>query len=649
MEQNEKYDAFVGKILDKRYKILEGVGSGGMSVVLKAEDTVMNRIVAIKMLNDECNRDESAVRRFVNESKAVAMLSHPNIVNIYDVAFGSDMKYIVMEYIDGITLNDYMQKKGKIPWRDAVHFADQILLALEHAHEKGIVHRDVKPQNIMLLRNGTVKVADFGIATLPNIENAPSQDKAIGTVYYMSPEQACGQPTDIATDIYSLGVMLYEMTTGELPFDGKTTLDIATKQVNELPKEPRSIEITIPRGLEQIILKAMEKKPSDRYANAHTMRRALQILKNNPSIVFAEKNGPHASSDAGADNTAHDSKARYGDTITAGDKIPVRNTPVNANEKPTDGKNTSDKQKSVAKPTDGKKRAASKSKGKSTMFPIILGVALAFLTVLIVGGAVLATSIFENSNGVGTVYEIPNYIGMEYNDLLKEQIIADGLLLKDVKYQYDTNSEKDYVVDQNPAPESTRKTRDLTLTVSLGTQTVVMSDLAMCMYTKAEVYLSNMGLKPVVKRISDVSIMENYIIRTEPAAGETVKIGDTVTLYVSMGSDIEFVPMPELVGKTEEEAKRLLTENGITKVEVITEKSARPDGEVLDQDVAAGTNVPKETAEITLTVSEYDSALDPNVPPTDMPVSSEVSTSDEPSSKSPLDFEPSDGETDKDE
>lgn len=649
MEQNEKYDTFVGKILDKRYKILEGVGAGGMSVVLKAEDTVMNRIVAIKMLNDECNRDESAVRRFVNESKAVAMLSHPNIVNIYDVAFGSDMKYIVMEYIDGITLNDYMQKKGKIPWRDAVHFADQILLALEHAHEKGIVHRDVKPQNIMLLRNGTVKVADFGIATLPNIENAPSQDKAIGTVYYMSPEQACGQPTDIATDIYSLGVMLYEMTTGELPFDGKTTLDIATKQVNELPKEPRSIEITIPRGLEQIILKAMEKKPSDRYANAHTMRRALQILKNNPSIVFAEKNGSHASSDAGVDNTVHESKARYGDTITAGDKIPVRNTPVNANEKPVDGKNTSDKQKSVAKPTEGKKRVISKSKGKSSMFPIILGVALAFLTVLIVGGAVLATSIFENSNGVGTVYEIPNYIGMEYSDLLKEQIIADGLLLKDVKYQYDTNSEKDYVVDQNPAPESTRKTRDLTLTVSLGTQTVVMSDLAMCMYTKAEVYLSNMGLKPVVKRISDVSIMENYIIRTEPAAGETVKIGDTVTLYVSTGSDIEFVVMPELVGKTEEEAKRLLTENGITKVEVVTEKSARPDGEVLKQDVAAGTDVPKETAEITLTVSEYDSALDPNVPPTDLPVSSEVSMSDETSSNSPLDFEPSDGETDKDE
>lgn len=656
-EHNEKYAAFVGKTLDKRYKILEVVGVGGMAVVLKAEDTVMNRIVAIKMLNDECNSDESAVRRFVNESKAVAMLSHPNIVNIYDVAFGSDMKYIVMEYIDGITLNDYMQKKGKLPWRDAVHFADQILLALEHAHEKGIVHRDVKPQNIMLLRNGAVKVADFGIATLPNIETKSVQDKAIGTVYYMSPEQACGQPTDIATDIYSLGVMLYEMTTGELPFDGKTTLDIATKQVNELPKEPRSIEITIPRGLEQIILKAMEKKPEERYANAHTMRRALQILKNNPSIVFAEKNGPHAAPDDNAGGNSHDSNARYGDTITAGDKIPVRNTPVNANEKPVDGKKTSDKQKKDTAAENNKKpHVKPKIKGKSSMFPIILGVALAFLVVLVIGGAVLAASIFENSSGVGTVYEIPDYIGQEYNALLREKIIADGLVLKDVKYQYDLDSTKTYVVDQNPSPFSTRKTRDLTLTVSLGSQTVVMPDLTMCMYTKAEVYLSNMGLKPVVKRVHDVSIMENYIIRTEPSQGETVKMGDTVTLYVSMGSEIEFVPMPNLVGKTEEEAKRLLTENSITKVEVVTVKSARPSGEVLEQDVAEGTSVPKETAEIVLTVSEYDSALDPNVPPVDLPVSSEVElpptegdTPTESTLEQTLNINPEDGEPPKDE
>ncbi len=623
MENDVKYNALVGKTLDNRYKILEVVGVGGMAVVLKAEDTVMNRVVAIKVLNDEYNGDENAVRRFINESKAVAMLSHPNIVNIFDVAFGDDMKYIVMEYIDGIALNEYMEKKGKLTWKDAVHFADQILLALEHAHEKGIVHRDVKPQNILLLRSGAVKVADFGIAKLPNIETKSVQDKAIGTVYYMSPEQACGQPTNTATDLYSLGVMLYEMTTGQLPFDGETTQEIATKQVNELPKDPRSIEITIPRGLEQIILKAMEKDPADRYDSAHTMRRMLQILRNNPSIVFADPGTRNTDSRERKTDTfgAVDTNTRPFDAVkTSERKIPVSNTPVNVNEIPK----TDKKQVHNTVQEKNKTKHTPSQPGKNTMFPIILGVAVAFLCVLVVGGAVLASSIFENSSGVGTIYEIPSYIGLEYSDELEAQIVADNLILKNVKYEYNPDSDKDYVVDQNPAPNSKRKTQDLILTVSLGSQTVVMTDLAMCIYTKAEVYLNNLGLKPVIKRVHDVSVMENYIIRTEPSDGETVKIGDEVILYVSMGDDTEFIPMPFVVGMSEEEAKRILTENGITKVEVTTAKSARPDGEVLEQDIAEGTSIPKETAEICLVVSEYDASLDPNVPPADLPVSGEV-------------------------
>lgn len=645
MDNTEKLNALVGKTLDNRYKILEVVGVGGMAVVLKAEDTVMNRVVAIKVLNDEYNGDENAIRRFINESKAVAMLSHPNIVNIFDVAFGSNMKYIVMEYIDGITLNEYMQKKGKLTWKDAVHFADQILLALEHAHEKGIVHRDVKPQNIMLLKSGTVKVADFGIAKLPNIEPSKSvQEKAIGTVYYMSPEQACGQATDTATDIYSLGVMLYEMTTGQLPFDGETTTEIASKQVNELPAEPRSIEITIPRGLEQIILKAMEKDPKNRYDSAHTMRRMLQILRNNPSIVFADGNNRSSTASSYASDIAsgHDTGTRQFDVVTPGDKIPISNIPVNANEKPVNqdktiqqspivkqkkqasgGVNKSAHTSSQIKAVP-KKRAEKSFKGKNTMFPIIFGVALAFLAVLAASGAVLLSSIFENSIGVGTVYEIPSYIGMEYNQELRDKIVADDLILRNVKYEYNLDSDKDYVVSQEPVPDSKRKTQDIVLVVSLGSQTIVMQDFTMCMYTKAEVYLNNMGLDPVIRRVYDPSVMENYIIRTEPAEGETLKVGDKVTLYVSSGDDTEFVPMPGLVGKTEEEAKRILTENSITKVKVITQGSARPTGEVLEQDVAEGVNIPKDTAEITLTVSEYDSALDPNVPPADLPVSGKV-------------------------
>ena len=661
MENNEKYNAFIGKTLDNRYKVLDVVGVGGMAVVLKAQDNVMNRTVAIKVLNDEYNKDEAAVQRFVNESKAVAMLSHPNIVNIFDVAFGSDMKYIVMEYIDGKSLDEYMRAKGKLTWKDAVYITDQILLALEHAHEKGIVHRDVKPQNIIILRNGSVKVADFGIATLPNIETVPAQNKAIGTVYYMSPEQACGQATDFATDLYSLGVMMYEMTTGELPFDGETTNEIASKQVSEIPRDPRSIEITIPRGLEQIILRAMEKNPKDRYNSAHNMRRMIQILRNNPSIVFADGTGRNNRNT----NRPVDSRTSGEASGRTGTKIPVSNIPVNNNEKPrtsdtrhvdavkkktenvkkvtpkpekvnvkTVNKNTS---KTVT-PDKTKPRTTANKGGKNTMFPIILGVALAFLTVLTIGGAVLLSSIFENSTGVGTIYEIPNYIGMEYGDALKEKIVADNLVLKDVKYEYDLDSTKDYVVAQSPAPDSKRKTRDLVLTVSLGSQTVVMSDLTMNMYTKAEVYLNNMGLKPVIKRVHDASVMENYIIKTEPAAGETVKIGDQIILYVSMGDGVEFIPMPEVVGLAKEEAARILTENSITRVKFITKLSERPDGEILEQSIEQGTSVPKETVEVELVVSQYDASLDPNVPPTDLPVSGTVDPTEE--GETPTDVAP---------
>jgi len=642
MENTEKYNSFVGKTLDNRYKVLEVVGVGGMAVVLKAQDTVMNRTVAIKVLNDEYNRDESAVQRFVNESKAVAMLSHPNIVNIFDVAFGSNMKYIVMEYIDGKSLDEYMRAKGKMTWKDAVYITDQILLALEHAHEKGIVHRDVKPQNIMILRNGSVKVADFGIATLPNIENIPSQNKAIGTVYYMSPEQACGQTTDFATDLYSLGVMMYEMTTGVLPFDGENTNEIASKQVNEMPRDPRSIEITIPRGLEQIILRAMEKDPKARYGSAHNMRRMIQILRNNPSIVFADGSNRPGNTDSVHTTEQGDKKSAtqtFSKVIPA--TIPISNIPVNRNEKPSGdtqhvdavdaGKKNSRKtdpvkqgtgeNKKVIKNNTDNKNSNKRPVGKNTMFPIILGVALAFLVVVVVGGAVLAASIFENSTGVGTIYEIPEYIGMEYGEELKNKIIADNLVLKDVKYEYDLESSKDYVVAQNPAPNSKRKTRDLILTVSLGSRTVIMQDLTMCIYTKAEVYLNNMGLKPVIKKVNDPSVMENYIIKTEPAPGDTVTVGDEIILYVSMGDDTEFYLMPDFVGSTDEETQRILTENNIVNVEKVIRKSDRPTGEILEQNIAPDTNIPKKTAKLILVVSEYDESLDPNVPPADLPVS----------------------------
>ena len=284
----DRYNAFIGKVLDGRYKILEVLGVGGMAFVLKAEDLVMNRIVAIKILNDQYNGDEQAEERFINESKAVAMLSHKNIVSVYDVAIYPDMKYIVMEYLDGITLKEYLNNKGALPWKEACIYVGQILHALEHAHGKGVIHRDIKPQNIILQKNGEIKVTDFGIAKLPTDSTLTVTEKAIGTVYYISPEQASGKETGFYSDIYSTGVVLYEALTGKLPFVADTPVSIALMQINDEPVPPEQIKEDIPLGVSQIVMKAMQKDPAARFATAHGMVKAIDCVLRDPQVVFTD-------------------------------------------------------------------------------------------------------------------------------------------------------------------------------------------------------------------------------------------------------------------------------------------------------------------------------------------------------------------------
>ncbi|MBQ8005411.1 MAG: serine/threonine protein kinase, partial [Clostridia bacterium] len=282
----ESYERYVGQVFDNRYRLLKTLGVGGMSVVFEAYDLAERRTVALKMLREDIASDAQQVKRFVNESKAVAMLSHPNIVKIYNISFKGERKFIVMEYIEGITLKEYMTKRGVLSLSEIISYTEQILHALEHAHLKGVIHRDIKPQNIMLLKNGVIKVTDFGIAKIPNAETMTLTDKAIGTVYYISPEQAEGKAINQRSDLYSLGVMIYEMSCGRLPFYDESPISVALKQINDDPVPPRNINPSIPRGLEQITLSAMEKDPERRFQSATQMLRQLARLKADPNIVF---------------------------------------------------------------------------------------------------------------------------------------------------------------------------------------------------------------------------------------------------------------------------------------------------------------------------------------------------------------------------
>ena len=279
-------DKNIGKKLDGRYEITELIGVGGMAEVYKGVDVIDNKTVAIKILKKEYAENEEFLRRFRNESKAIAVLSHPNIVKIYDVGFSEKIQYIVMEYIDGITLKEYIEEEKVLTWKDTVHFVIQILRALQHAHDKGIVHRDIKPQNIMMFTDGTIKVMDFGIAKFAREEGKTATDQAIGSVHYISPEQASGNVTDAKSDIYSVGAMMYEMLTGRKPFDSDNPVAIAVMHMHDIPERPRAINPDIPDGLEEIVLKAMEKAPEDRYQTTGDMIADIEKFKADPEMTF---------------------------------------------------------------------------------------------------------------------------------------------------------------------------------------------------------------------------------------------------------------------------------------------------------------------------------------------------------------------------
>lgn len=537
----ESYERLVGQTLGGRYKIEKQVGIGGMAVVYRAYDPVIQRYVAIKMLKDDVAQDEAAVKRFINESKAVAMLSHPNIVNIYDVSVSGECKYIVMEYIEGITLKSYMSRKGALPLDELVRYCRQILSALSHAHGKGIIHRDIKPHNIMLLKNGSIKVTDFGIAKLPNAETVTMTDKAIGTVYYISPEQASGLAIDTRSDLYSTGVLMYEMASGKLPFVAETPVSVALMQVNSAPTAPTEINPDIPKGLEQIILTAMEKNPEARFQTAEQMLNRLDILKKNPGVLFR----------------------------------PLSDT-------------TPEKKKKPKKPQTAI-RSDSNFLG-SSMLPIILAVAFAFLiTCVICAYHLLANVFFNTDNDKSFVMEVENFVGSTYYDELEEDL-AKKYYSVTVEFVYDVNAEEGKIIEQEPAAGNKRRvdpgktTCEITLTVSRGIQTFSLPDCAMQDYrTVEDELLKKYGVSAKIVEEKNIAVTMGYVLRTEPEAGTTIKTGDTVTLYVSSGSDIGTVLIPQFVGMTELEARLEMEKYNLKVGTVSYEYSEEPVGTILKQ------------------------------------------------------------------
>ncbi len=539
----ENYEKYVGQVFDNRYKIENLIGVGGMAVVYKAIDMLMRRVVAVKILKEDMASDEPSVKRFINESKAVAMLSHPNIVNIYDVSVRDNVKYIVMEYIEGITLKSYITRRQVLSFKEVVGYTIQILKALEHAHQKGIVHRDIKPQNIMLLKNGVIKVMDFGIAKLPNTDTVTMSDKAIGTVYYISPEQASGEAIDARSDLYSLGVMMYEMSTGSLPFDAESPVSVALMQVNDTPASPREVNSHIPQGLEQIILKAMEKDPDIRYQNATQMLGHLIKLRENPNIIF--KPSP-------------------------AEKI--------------------------------KKFFSSKFKKKKSgrsMFPMIMGVFTSFLLVFTIAGLYIFNNVFNSSSQEGyETISVENFVNSVYTDELKDWFEkSEYYTVTDVEYRYSSTAETGTIIEQSPSSGVRKKILrgkkpcKIKLVVSGGEEKLTLGDFSVRDYRLAVSELRALGLKCTVQKIYDDAIEIGYVVYTEPAAGSLVGHGDTVTLNVSRGPAAGDIAVPDLVGKTEGEALILLSSLKLTVGNVVYERSEKKSGTITAQSLLPGTAV----------------------------------------------------------
>lgn len=558
-------DNYVGKRLDGRYEVQEIIGVGGMSVVYKAYDNVDDRTVAVKILKEEFLNNEEFKRRFKNESKAIALLSHENIVKVYDVNFGEKLQYIVMEYIDGITLKEYINKQNSISWNDALFFMTQILRAVQHAHDKGIVHRDIKPQNIILLPNGNIKVTDFGIARFSRSDTKTLTEQAIGSVHYIAPEQAKGEATDEKADIYSIGVVLYEMLAGKVPFDSENAVSVALMQVQANAQKLTQINPDIPKGLEQICVHAMQKNPRDRYQTATEMLLDIEEIIKNPNTTFNYSNNNETFTETVIE-PSYDVQDEYDEVI------------------------------------DPQEDASRKRKT----------IAAVVISVIVLIGVIIGV-VFMFTSGMNTKSQkLESFVGFSYDELQSDtsydyQFVAE--------YRKTNDQEPGIIISQSPeAGSRVTKGSTVTLIVAASEKDISVTNVYGLSLELAQETLRQDGLTVFkTMKVSSESVEEGKVVYTDPKAGTIVSAEQEITIYISDGpstTTVETIQVPDVTGLTQSGAKAFLEKYGFKNVTFTTQDSVLKKGIVISQSPGAGTSV-KETDTIKVIISTGETTTAP--------------------------------------
>ena len=603
-------DRYIGKLLDNRYEILEVIGTGGMAVVYKARCHRLNRLVAIKILKDENLQDEDFRRRFHAEGQAVGMLSHPNIVSVYDVSTSGDADYIVMELIDGISLKQYMEMKGVLNWKETLHFAIQIAKGLEHAHSRGLVHRDIKPHNVMVLKNGSVRVTDFGIARVMSNSNTLTKE-TLGSVHYISPEQAKGSQVDNRSDLYSLGVVMYEMITGRTPFDGESPVSVAIQHIAGGAVKPSVINPNVPKGLEQIIMKAMAHDLKRRYATAAEMLADMDEFRKDPTMVFPVERMEQPAK-----------------------PIPMKPVqPTSAKPRGASAKSTDDKTQVIKPVTEAAVKAARKKKRQprerdyvdeeisrgriATAAVITCSIAavvavLIFLWMMISGGETPPEE---------KMVEVPKLVGIDFDYVPNYDDLEVVMQMEAYSSEYGVGK----IIQQLPEPgEMVEKGRTIYVTVSLGPkpEDIKLKDLTGMDKTSASSYLQSLSLNLKVDFAPDEyhdTIPAGMVIKSEPEAGQTLRKGQKVTLTISLGREPVLAKMPDLL-RGGEDSKRANAESrmniaGFTNVEWRPVNSLLPKDQIVSQSVEPYTKTGEQIDVTTHIIIEYSNGIPPEKQP----------------------------------